>query len=168
MKLPMCYFCLKTGVLCPRCQEKVEKGELSQLDFQVAKILTSLEEKRFPELKQITYHKAYREDNLLVVIVSGTGNTIRPPWNRIARILGDELKLNVRLVEKTSSLKIIAEELIAPGRLLGVNTLWLPDGTEENTVRIPKSDLRRLPAKPEIIERVLGKLTRTNVKLAFE
>jgi len=168
VNLPMCYFCLRTGILCPRCQEKVNRGELTELDFQVAKALIELEEKRYPQLKKVTYHRAHRENDLLIIILSGTGNTIRPPWSRIARLLSERFKANVRLVEKTSNLKIVAEEVLTPSRLLGVNTLWLPDGSEENTIRVPKADMRRLPAKPEVIERILVKLTGASVKIAFE
>ncbi len=168
MKLPMCYFCLKTRVLCPQCQQKLERGELSELDFQIAEILVRMEEKLFPDLKRVTYHRAYRENDLVVVILSGTGNTTRPPWNKLTRKISEELGLNVRLVEKTSNLKTVAEEIIAPSRLLGVNTLWLPDGTEENTIRIPRSDARRLPAKPEVIERLIRKILGVHAKIVME
>ena len=151
MKFPICTFCLKTGVLCVRCQEKLARGEVTELDLRVAKVFLELEN-RFPILKDIQYHKAFQHDNFTVILISGAGNTLKPLWLRIARALGEKLGGEVRIVEKTSNLKLLVEQVITPCRLLGVNTLWLPDGTEENTIRVPRFDRRRLPARQEVLE----------------
>lgn len=169
MKTPICYFDIKSGVLCPRCQEKMRRGEVTELDFEILKILVKLEESgKFPELKNITYHRAYREDNIVVILISGAENAMRPPWTRIARILSGKLGLKVRLVEKTNNLRLLVEQIIAPCRLLGINVLWLPDGSEENTVRIPRSDRRRLPASPEVLQKLIRDIAGISARLIME
>jgi len=167
VKFPICTFCLKTGVLCARCQEKLARGEITELDLRVAKAFLELESK-FSILKGIQYHKAIQHDNFTVVLISGAGSTLRPLWLRIARALGEKLESEVRVVEKTSNLKLLVEQIIAPCRLLGVNTLWLPDGTEENTIRVPRFDRRRLPAKQEVLEHIIKEITGKNVRFVFE
>jgi len=169
VKMPICYFDIKSGVLCPQCQEKMRRGEITELDFRILKKLVELEEKgRFPELKNITYHRAYQANKMVVILISGAENTMRPPWTRIARILSEELGLKVRLVEKTNNLRLLVEQIISPCRLLGINILWLPDGSEENTIRIPRSDKRRLPARPEVIQQLIRDIAGVSARLIIE
>ncbi|OYT53080.1 hypothetical protein B6U66_00205 [Candidatus Bathyarchaeota archaeon ex4484_135] len=44
---------MRTGVLCPRCEEKVKKGEVSPSYMEIAKLLLELESKGFSALEEI-------------------------------------------------------------------------------------------------------------------
>ena len=42
MVLPVCDVCLKSGILCQGCENKLKSGEISQLDLDIAKVLFKL------------------------------------------------------------------------------------------------------------------------------
>nr|HDO80655.1 transcription elongation factor NusA [Candidatus Bathyarchaeota archaeon] len=168
MKTPICTFCLKSGVLCSRCQEKVDSGEVSELDIKIARYLTELEE-RFSSLKDVKFVKAIESNNLVIIVV-GQGDipNLIGPKGRIIKSLSDELGRKVRVIEESSSLKKIIEDIIAPASLLGVNTVWLPDGTNEKKIRVRQSDSKRLPASTRVLETVINQLTGEKVRFVFE
>ncbi len=167
MKLPICLVCLKSGILCPSCQEKVDRGEITQLDIEIAKHLVKLE-KKFPALKNATFFKAFDVDRMLIVLVKSDGKIMRPLWNRISRILGHTLKKPVRIIEKTSSIRQIAEQILSPAKVLGVNIVWLPDGSRENYIKISRMDLRRLPFELEKAEKVISEFTKETIRIIVE
>ncbi|MBS7288005.1 MAG: KH domain-containing protein [Candidatus Freyarchaeota archaeon] len=168
MKTPICTFCLKSGVLCPRCQEKVDKGEVSDLDIKVAKHLVELEE-RFSSLKDVKFVRAIKSDNLVVIVV-GEGNipNLIGPKGRVIKSLSDELGRKIRVIEESSSLKKTIEDIISPVNLLGVNTVWLPDGSNEKKVRIRQSESKKLPASTHVLEKIIYDLTGERVRFVFE
>ncbi|MHA1607096.1 MAG: hypothetical protein ACTSWP_06095 [Candidatus Freyarchaeota archaeon] len=168
MKTPICTFCLKSGVLCSRCQEKVDSGEVSELDIKIARYLTELEE-RFSSLKDVKFVKAIESNNLVIIVV-GQGDipNLIGPKGRIIKSLSDELGRKVRVIEESSSLKKIIEDIIAPASLLGVNTVWLPDGTNEKKIRVRQSDSKRLPTSTRVLEKVINQLTGEKVRFVFE
>lgn len=169
MKTPICTFCLKSGVLCSRCQEKIEKGEVSDLDIKVAKRLVELEE-RFSSLKDVKFVKAVESNNLIVIVV-GEGDTpnLVGPKGRVIKSLSEELgNKKIRIVEEASPLKKTIEDIISPASLLGVNTVWLPDGSNEKKVRIRQSESKKLPAPTQVLEKLIYDLTGERVRFVFE
>ena len=171
MRTPLCHICIKSGILCPRCQELVDSGEYDELDIDVMKTLLELEEEAFQELKDMNYHKSYLVENLLVIQLSG--KSLSPyRLTKIARQVAEKLKdkynVKVRIIEKTGELRKMASQLLSPARILGVNTLWFPDGSFESIIRVSKLDERLLPARKEVIEEILSKILNATVKVRFE
>ena len=171
MKTPLCHICIKSGILCPRCQGLVDSGEYDEVDIDVMKALLELEEKTFQDLKDMSYHKSYLVEDLLVVQLSG--KSLSPyQLSRLAKQIAEKLKdkynVKVRVIEKTGELRKMAAQLLAPARILGVNTLWLPDGSFESIIRISRYDEKILPARKEVIEEVLSKILNATVKVRFE
>ena len=50
-------FCVKSGVLCPKCEEKVVKGQVSKLDLDIIQLLCEVE-KDYPTIQEVTFNKA--------------------------------------------------------------------------------------------------------------
>ncbi len=131
------------------------------------KALVELEE-QFRGLKDVVYHKSVRVDGLIIVIITPSPGLNRFTLNKIGRVLSEKLGAKVRFVEKTSDVKKLAVQLLYPVRVLGVNTLWLPDGSTHYIVRISKRDERSLPAPKELIEQALSQLASSTVKIRAE
>lgn len=164
----MCTICVKSGILCPRCQSLVDRGDYDEVDIQAQRALMEIEETiKLPQLKELIYHKSYRINNLYVIIISG--NKLSPfILGKIAKKLSEKLKGKVRIVEKTGSLKKMAAQLLIPANVLGVNILWLPDGSWQSIVRVSRSDVKALPSKKELLEEVLSKISGIEVRIRFE
>jgi len=168
LKVPICSFCLKSGIYCSTCREKIEKGEVTPLDLEIAKQLLELEN-RFPNLKEAEFRRSVETNNLVIIVVGpGDISHFIGPKGKIVKILSDRLKKKIRVIEGDSSTKKTIEDILSPVSVLGVNTIWLPDGTLEKKVRIRKSDIRRLPTSVSTLEEVVHKLTNEKVRIVFE
>ncbi|MDI9619867.1 MAG: transcription elongation factor NusA [Candidatus Nezhaarchaeota archaeon] len=157
MQFPICYFCLKSGLLCKTCDEKLRKGEITKLDIEVAKWFLDNETK-YPQIRDCVFHKAVQRGDLLVVLVGCRSKTLSMLWRKVGKALGDEKGLNVRIVEKSPSLRGFLSQLLFPAKVVALNTIWLPDGTCESTVRVSTEDLKKLPADVKALEEVAREL----------
>jgi transcription antitermination factor NusA-like protein len=167
LKTPICFFCAKSGVLCPRCQEKLDKGEITEADVEVSKWLIDYEAKN-PQLKNYVIHKTVKVPKMIIIMVSGGSGADRALLTKLSRQLSDEKRANVRIVEKTSSIKRLLEQIVTSARVMGANTVWLPDGSWESTIRIPKSDIRKMPLDPKSAEEAIRILSGEVVHIVFE
>lgn len=167
MKTPICFFCAKSGVLCPRCQEKRDKGEVTEADVEVSKWFIDYEAKN-PQLRDYVIHRTVKVPKMIIIMVSGGGGADRALLTKLSRQLSDEKRTNVRIVEKTSSIKRLLEQIVTPARVMGANTVWLPDGSWESTIRLPRSDLRKMPLDPKSAEEAIKILTGEVIHIVFE
>jgi len=165
LKTPICFFCAKSGVLCPRCQEKLDKGEVTEVDVEVSKWFIDYEAKN-PQLRDYVIHRTVKVPKMMIIMVSGGAN--RALLTKVSKQLSDEKRTNVRIVEKTSSIKRLLEQIVTPARVMGANTVWLPDGSWESTIRMPRSDLRKMPLDPKSAEEAIKILAGEVIHIVFE
>lgn len=171
MKIPLDHICVKSGVLCPRCQRLVDSRVVEPYEVDVMRALLDLEDvAEFRFLRTATYQKSIKMDNLLVLILQLSDSLVHPKvLTKLDKQLSDLLGIKVRVIDKSSgSVKTLVSQLIAPARVIGINTLWLPDGSIQYIVRIPRSDNRYLPASRETLEGVLGSLIGSSVRIKVE
>ena len=157
MKAKLCQFCLRSGILCSRCRAKLERGEVTQLDLEVARLLVSIEDK-YPLLQDVFFHKAVEADNVLAILVGrGDAGKILSYGGRIIRFLESKVGKDVRILEYNTSERKFLEDLFAPLTILTINKIWLPDGTVETKV-ILKGSRRRIniDAMKEIAKKIRG------------
>ncbi|ARM75999.1 transcription elongation factor NusA [Acidianus manzaensis] len=168
MKIPLDYLCVKSGLLCNRCQSLVDSGEVDPFEVKVMEALLELEDTQFKELKDSTYYKSIKVNNLLILLVgSGPSMTIQK-WIKVAKALQDKLGMKVRIIEKSSNIKSSAVQLLSPARVLGVNTVWLPDGSVQYVIRVSRNERRLLPADAVSLESILSKIHDTRVRIRVE
>ena len=167
MKTPLCDFCLKSGVLCPRCQEKVRLGEISETDIKVAKTLLSLQD-RYPSLQKTSFFKAYEADKVLAIIV-GPGDLphLLGYGGKILRDITQETNRNVRILERGGDIRKFIEDLLAPASIVSLNTIWLPDGSTETKVIIADHS-RRLSIDAETLKELASKVYGVTIRVEFE
>ena len=134
MKMGLCSFCLKSGILCQKCLAKLKSGEVSELDLKIARVLLSLEEK-YPSLQNVYFHKALDADRTLAIVV-GPGDVPRLLGfgGKIVKALGEETGKNIRVLEYGVDDRKFLEDLFAPMNIMTINTIWLPDGSTETRV----------------------------------
>ncbi|UCE96195.1 MAG: hypothetical protein JSV51_00880 [Candidatus Bathyarchaeota archaeon] len=134
MKTQLCNFCLKSGILCAKCQAKVKSGEISDTDLEIARLLLSLE-KKYPPLQKVYFHKAVKAEGILALIV-GRGDVARllGYGGKIIRAIGEKTGKRIRIIEQDVDNRKFLEDLFAPLPVTTINTIWLPDGTTETRV----------------------------------
>ncbi len=166
MKYPLDRICVKSGILCPRCQRLVDTGVVGEYEVPIMRELIFLEEKGFKELRKGSYIKAYKSGDLVVILVEGIGD--QKALERASKELANKLGSRVRIVERSGDTRRLVEQVIYPATLMGVNTLWLPDGTEQVVVRVFRRDQRIIGNKKNEYEQILSEILKKPVRIRYE
>ncbi|MEM1518900.1 MAG: transcription elongation factor NusA [Pyrobaculum sp.] len=162
VKIPFCEFCVKTRVLCHKCQSLIDSGRYQWLDVEISDALLKVEKKI--NISDVEYVKSYEIDDFVVVSLRNTKRLSRGAFIQLEKELSSILGRNVRVVEYGSVNELIAQ-LVSPAKLLTISTSWLPDGTTETVVKIPSRDVKRLPIRPERLQTILSRISGANVKV---
>lgn len=162
MSLPICAICAKTGVLCNVCEEKLRDGKISELDVELSKILY---EKGDGELG---FDRAIDTKKFIIILTKkeNIGKIIGKSGDNI-RQLSKELGKQVRVIS-TGDLQQTIYDFVAPARILAINTVYRPDGTTLQRVKINKKDKKRLRMNVKEIEKLITSLFNDKVEISFE
>lgn len=145
VKASICSFDLKSGILCPKCEEKLRKGLITELDVKVIKILSELE-KKFPILEDVSFHKAFEVDDVLAILVNRQDiGKILGQGGRIKRDIEEAVNKKVKLLNQGGDSRQFLEELFSPLSILAINTVWLPDGSTETKAVLHGRKPRHMP-----------------------
>lgn len=167
MKTELCNFCLKSGILCSKCQGKLKSGKVSEVDFKVARLLLSLEEK-YPSLQDVCFHKAVESDRVLAILVNkGDVPRLLSHGGKIVRALGEKTGKTIRVLENGVTERKFLEDLFVPLSILTINTIWLPDGTTETRVILKRGGRKRLPINVESSRDIAQKVRGMTLRVEF-
>jgi len=158
VKAKLCQFCLKSGILCFKCKRRVEKGEVSRLDVEIARLLLSMEDTYSP-LQDVYFHKAVEANGILAILVNrGDIAKMLSYGGKIIKFLEKKMKKTIRILEYNSDERKFLEDLFAPLSILTINKIWLPDGTTETRAILKgrKKSLMNMNAMKEIAKKVQG------------
>jgi len=160
VKAELCQFCLRSGILCPKCRAKIEKGEVTQRDLEIARLLISIENE-YPLLQDVYFRGTIEADNILAILVRrGDATKILSYGGKIIKFLESKTGKDIRILEYNAGERKFIEDLFAPLPVLAINKIWLPDGSIETRVILKGKDKRRsslnINAMKEIARRVKG------------
>ena len=147
MQTQLCEFCLRSGMLCSKCQGKVSSGIVNDLYMKVAQYLLKVENQN-PQLNKASLDKVVDVGGFLVLVVGrGDRNKFMGDTGRLARDLGDSFKRRVLVIEKGVNDRGFLEDLFSSQRIVTINIIWLPDGSTETRVVLQSRGARRLSKK---------------------
>jgi transcription antitermination factor NusA-like protein len=165
VKTALCNFCLKSGILCSKCQGKLKSGEVSEADFEIARQLLSLEEK-YPSLQDVYFHKAIEANGVLAIVVKrGDVPRLLGYGGKIIRSLGEKTGKTIRVLEQGVDDRKFLEDLFIPLRILTINTIWLPDGTTETRVILSRG--RRRTPNVEALKKIAQEARGITLRVEF-
>ena len=166
-KLPACISCCKSDILCYSCQERLESGDLTDLDLDIAEYLLEIEQDN-PDsgLSEAHFYKSIDLGSLVVMIV-GKGET--ETFKKFIKDIRRELELpRIQIIEKSKGsfdLKMLINDFVHPGKLLGINKIFLPTGEIEFKARVQLREKERLPISKKNLEELIYELTDKIVRL---
>jgi transcription antitermination factor NusA-like protein len=167
VKTELCNFCLKSGILCSKCQGKLNSGKVSEVDFKIARLLLSLEEK-YPPLQEVHFHKAVESDRVLAILVDrGDVPRLLSHGGKIVRALGEKTGKTIRVLEHGVTERKFLEDLFVPLSILTINTIWLPDGTTETRVILKREGRKRLPVNVKSSRDIAQKVRGMTLRVEF-
>ena len=167
MKTELCSFCLKSGILCQKCSTKVKKGEITNLDLKIARLLISLENK-YPSLQKISFYKAVDVGRTLAIVVGhGDVPKLLGYGGKIVKAISEESGKSIRIIEQGVDDRKFLEDLFMPLNILTINTIWLPDGTTETRVILKRKRGLLLPFDLKALKEIAKKVRKIVLRIEF-
>ena len=161
-------FCVKSGILCRRCEEKLEKGLVTELDLKVIQRMVELE-KEYPVLEDVTYHKAVEADDMMAVLVDRKDlPKLLGGGARVVKDLGETFGKRVKLISYGGDDREFLEDLFSPLSILTINTVWIPDGSTETKVILTGRQPRYMPVDLEKVRKIAQELKGMTLRIEFE
>jgi transcription antitermination factor NusA-like protein len=161
-------FCVKSGILCRRCEEKLEKGQITELDLKVIQRMVELE-KEHPILQDVTYHRSVEADGMMAVLVDRRDvPKLLGGGAKIIKDLGDTFGKRVKLISYGGDDREFLEDLFSPLSILTINTIWIPDGSTETKVILTGRQPRKMPIDLDVVKMVAHELRGMTLRIEFE
>ncbi|MEM3684305.1 MAG: hypothetical protein QXX17_04050 [Conexivisphaerales archaeon] len=167
MKLPICTFDAKIGVLCPKCEAKLRNGELTQTDVDISIALVKLASK-FPALDKLTLKRAFSLDGEIVLLL-GQGDMAQIRSNpKLASAIQEALGKKVWFTEAESDDRKFVESLLYPARIMTMNTVFVPDGSRIMKITIPGKRTSKFPVDIEKVKNIVKETRGIDLVVRFE
>jgi len=155
LKVPICTFDAKTGVLCPKCESRLKNGELSDVDVESSIKLIKLSHKN-QDIDKLNLIGSQKIDEDYVLILKDSNVSYINSNDKLLSSVEEEFKGKVWFVEANSSIRRFLENLFFPIRLLKTNMIWLPDGNQVTQVTIESKDYEKFISMIEKIKRIVN------------
>ncbi|MDW0163939.1 MAG: hypothetical protein QOA14_08270 [Nitrososphaeraceae archaeon] len=155
MKVPICTFDAKTGVLCPKCESRLKNGELSDVDVECSIKLIKLSHKN-QDIDKLNLIGSQKIDEDYVLILKDSNVSHINSNDKLVSSVEEEFKGKVWFVEANSSIRRVLENLFFPIRILKTNMIWLPDGNQVTQVTIESKDYEKFISLIEKIKRIVN------------
>lgn len=154
MVLPVCDVCLKSGILCQGCENKLKSGEISQVDLDIAKVLFKMGDGK------LGFKKTIEVGDIVIIITDKdqVGKLIGKN-GKIVRELSRTVSKKIRVVGQDSDLKEVSTDILAPARVSGINIVYGTDGEEKYKIRVMQEDSRKLPGRLDVLNEIIELLT---------
>lgn len=159
MQTHLCEFCLRSGMLCSKCREKIRTGAVTDRYMKVAQFLLDIEG-QYPLLQKARLEKVVEAGGFLVLVVGrGDRGKLMSYGGKLTRTVRDEFRRRVLVIEEGVSDRRFLEDLFANQRIVTINIIWLPDGSTETRVvfrerRSKRLSKKRIKALTEIAKKV--------------
>lgn len=165
MKVPICIFDAKTGVLCPNCESRLKNGELSKSDVECSIKLIKLSHKN-QDIDKLNLISSQKIDEDYVLILKDSNLTHINSNDKLINSVEKEFNGKVWFVEANSSIRRFLENLFFPIRILKTNMIWLPDGNQVTQVTIESKDYEKFISIIEKIKKIVNVIR--NIELVVE
>jgi len=165
LRLPICIFDAKTGVLCPKCESRLKNGELSKIDVECSIKLIKLSDKN-QDIDKLNLIGSQKIDEDYVLILKDSNVTHINSNDKLISSIEKEFNGKVWFVEANSSVRKILENLFFPIRILKTNMIWLPDGNQVTQVTIESKDYEKFFSKIEKVKKIVNVVR--NIELVVE
>ena len=155
MRLPICIFDAKTGVLCPKCESRLKNGELSKIDVDCSIKLIKLSNKN-QDIDKLNLIGSQKIDEDYVLILKDSNVSHINSNDKLISLIEKEFNGKVWFIEANSSVRKILENLFFPIRILKTNMIWLPDGNQVTQVTIERKDYEKFFNTIEKIKKIVN------------
>lgn len=166
-KLPACKTCVSSGFLCKNCQKKLNRGEITDFELDLAKDLIKWEEEeKYSFLKEISFFKAIDFEDVVILIV---GDKDKIKINiELLNLIKELYEIDqIILIEKTNNPRAVVDSLISPNKLISLNEIFLATGDIQFKAVISSEYKDQILFTKEELEELVLELTSKITKIDF-
>jgi hypothetical protein len=166
MKLPVCVFDIESDMLCTSCQERLDRGDITDFDVEFSTWILN-KSKEYSTIEDLKLLRAIKADSRLILVVKKRNKEVllatEGLMNEMAETFGE-----VMIFEGPIKLRKIVRELIEPALEVGVNSLYLPGGTKENIVMLKPEDRDRITYSKEELREIVSAVVGESVLFQYQ
>ena len=166
MRLPVCNFDLESDMLCTNCQARLNRGELTHFDIEFSKWMLE-KEKEYPNLVDFTLQRAAKAGNRLILVVKKRSKELILSEEALVSEMTEQFGEPL-IVEGPTKLRRIIREFIHPANEVGVNSLYLPDGSKESIVKLRSEDKDRIAYSTDELRLIVSAVMGESVLFEFQ
>ena len=167
MKLPICGFDAKNSVLCPQCEGKVDTGILSQSDVDASIILANIA-KTNKEIENFTLYSCKEFEGNFVLSLDKNDIMVIRQSRTIYRILQDQFKGKIWLVEAEETDKQFIEDLFFLTKILSINSVFVPGGVQKTKAVVSGKWTPRFPIDTQRVKEIVKNARNLDIEIEFE
>ncbi len=138
--------------MCRSCQEKLDKGEFSEFDLEISKIMMSSEDS-----EGVEFLRSYASRGILLIKLQKGGMAqLSTQLNDLQDRIHHATKRKAVFFEEREPLRSVSERLLYPARILSSRTSWLPGGANLTVMRIDRKSDVDLREAAELLSGLYG------------
>lgn len=153
-------------MLCPNCQAKLDRGEITGFEIQFSKWLLE-KESQYPNLDSLTLRKAAMAGSRLILVVNKKDKETLLAEEVLMQEITDKYG-EVIIIEGAPKLRRVIREFITPANEVGVNSLWSADGTKENIVMLREEDRERIKFNKDELRVIISAIMGESVLFEYQ
>ena len=165
VRAPICEVCQRTDYLCSADEKKLKRGEISELDVRISRILYELDS-RYRIGGSVEFVRAYDLGSFILIFVRGEVGRLIGKNGRVLRAFRQSVGKPIRIVEVDVDLKKTVQDLFGNVRVVGINKLFKPEGVVYRIV-VPRKEIRYLSFPYPDVRNALGIILDRPFEIAF-
>ena len=167
MKLPICGFDAKNAVLCPQCESKIESGTLTKADVEASMNLAKIA-KSNKKIENFTLYSCKEFEGNFVLSLEKRDIMIIRQSRTLYRILQDQFKGKIWLVEADETDKRFIEDLFFPTKILSINAVWAPGKVQKTKAVVSGRWTPKFPIDTEKVIQIVKNARNLDIEIEFE
>ena len=166
MIFPICGFDAKNAVLCPQCEAKVERGQLTKADVDASIILAKIAKSN----KEIANFSLYSckeiQGNFIIALAKNDIMKIRQS-RTLYRLIQDQFKEKIWLIEADETDKKFIEDLFFPTKILAINAVWA-GGIQKTKAVVSGKWTPKFPIDTKKVIEIVKNARNLDIEIEFE
>lgn len=166
MIFPICGFDAKNSVLCPQCEGKVDSGALTKADVDASITLAKIA-KTNKEIENFSLFSCKEfQGNFILSLAKNDIMVIRQS-RTLYRLLQDQFKGKIWLVETDETDKKFIEDLFFPTKILAINVVWAK-GVQKTKAVVSGKWTPKFPIDTKIVIEIVKNIRNLDIEIEFE
>ncbi|MEO2220908.1 MAG: transcription elongation factor NusA [Nitrosopumilus sp.] len=166
MKFPICGFDAKNAVLCLQCEGKVDSGVLTKADVDASITLAKIA-KTNKEIENFSLYSCKEFQGNFILSLAKNDIMIIRQSRTLYRLLQNQFKEKIWLVEADETDKKFIEDLFFPTKILAINTVWA-EGVQKTKAVVSGKWTPKFPIDTKKVIEIVKNARNLDIEIEFE